>query len=130
MLFRYPYRTVTLNSPPAPLALVNVAAIGAVDWATDIPALLDSGADVTVLPDQLVTRLGLIPVEHLPATGFDGHTSLLPVFTVQLVVRDFPPIEVAVMGGIAERYVVLGRDVLNRFKVVLDGPNQKVGISG
>jgi predicted aspartyl protease len=130
MLFRYPYRTVNLNSPTAPLALLNIAAIGSDDWVTDIPALLDSGADVTVLPEPVVTRLGLIPVEHLPATGFDGHTSLLPIFTIQLVVRDFPSIEVEVMGGIAERYAVLGRDVLNRFKVVLDGPNGRVEISG
>ncbi len=128
-MFRYPYRPVTLNSPPAPLALLNVAAIGSDDWATDIPALIDSGADITVLPDQVVAQLGLIPVEHLPATGSDGHTTQRPVFTVRLVARDFPPVEIEVMGGVAERYAILGRDMLNRFKVVLDGPNQRVEIS-
>lgn len=129
-MFRYPYRTITLNSPPAPLALLNVAVIGSDDWATDIPALIDSGADMTVLPDQVVTQLGLIPVEHLPAAGYDGRITSRPVFTVRLVVRDFPPLEMEVMGGVAERYAILGRDVLNQFKVVLDGPNQRVEISG
>jgi predicted aspartyl protease len=129
-MFRYPYRTLNRNSPPAPLALLNVAAIGSDDWATDIPALIDTGADLTVLPEQVAARLGLIPVEHTPATGFDGHTSMLPVFAVQLVIRDFAPLEVEVLGGVAEWYAILGRDVLNRFKLVLDGPNLRVEISG
>ena len=72
----------------------------------------------------------LLPVVFATPAERPKNELLLPVFTVQLVVRDFPPLEGEVMGGIAERYAVLGRDVLNRFKVVLDGPNQKVEISG
>ena len=46
----------------------------------------------------------------------------LATFLIQLAVRGFPAMTVEVFGNRDEPFVILGRDVMNRFRVVLDGP--------
>ena len=60
--------------------------------------------------------------------GFDGRPRVLPVYLVVLQVRDLPPVEVRVVRG-AVTNAILGWDVLNRYKVTLDGPGQVMTIS-
>jgi len=38
-------------------------------------------------------------------------------------VRDLEPVTVKVLASDEEPYALLGRDVLNRFTILLDGPN-------
>ena len=52
------------------------------------------------------------------------------VFTVRLVVRDLPAVEVKVLVGWEDDYAILGRDVLNLYRVVFDGPNLRLEIGG
>jgi len=60
--------------PPAPVAHVTLYynATGAV--VSDVPMLLDTGADVTLLPREFVELLGVSPEEGLTyeVAGFDG----------------------------------------------------------
>ena len=46
-------------TPPAPLALVTFRNIAAGASASDVPMLLDSGADVSLVPRQAVRPLGV-----------------------------------------------------------------------
>lgn len=96
--------------------------------AVDRPARVDSGADRTILPVSLAMQLGLEEIERLTFEGLGGQRLELSTFQVQLVVRDLAPIIVKVAASDGEPHVLLGRDVLNRYKVVLDGPNLKLEI--
>jgi len=81
---------------------------------------LDCGADVTVIPEQLVTQLGLTPRGHAWTRGFDGTYSRRPVFYVRMRLEGFDLLSVRCLA--ADRITVLvGRNVLNRFLLVLDG---------
>jgi len=126
MTFVYRYAN---EDPPAPFALVILSALGGTATARDLPAKVDSGADRTVIPLRFVEQLGLVEVERLPFAGLAGELIELPVFAVQLVVRDFDAIIVSVAASEGEPHVLLGRDVLNRYKLLLDGPNGKLEIS-
>jgi predicted aspartyl protease len=94
----------------------------------DLPAKVDTGADQTVIPLPLVERLALREVARLRFGGLGGHEVVLPVYEVQLVIRDLAAITVEVAASAGEPHVLLGRDVLNRYKIVLDGPNGKLEI--
>jgi hypothetical protein len=60
--------------------------------------------------------------------GFESEVKHLPVYLVEVILHDLPPIEVrAVLGG-REPYVLLGRDVLNHLRIVLDGPQLSLEI--
>ncbi len=77
----------------------------------------------------IAEQLGLIPSRHVHVSGFDGVGASRPVYLIRLVVRDLPEIEVPVIGAWQFRYAILGRDVLNLYRVVFDGPNQRLEIS-
>jgi hypothetical protein len=108
--------------PPAPLALVILRnpENGAVQ--RDVPMLLDTGADVSLLPLAPVLRMGVVPAEdeRFELTGFDGTTSLASLARVELIFlkrlfrAPFPLIE--------EDYGILGRNILNTLPLLFDGP--------
>jgi hypothetical protein len=84
--------------------------------------LLDSGADVTLLPQSGVQRLSVASeqAEEVELVGFDGHRSTSPIVRVDLIL----------LGKTFKgRYLtfnqecgILGRDILNHLALLLDGP--------
>ena len=73
--------------PPAPLARVALRnADAGVVWS-DVPMLLDFGADVTLIPQAVVNELGVaaVPDRHYELIGFDGNTSLAPMVQLELI---------------------------------------------
>lgn len=129
-MFHYPYRQAGPDRVPAAFVLLRVADHDSDVWHPDIPALADTGADQTMLPRRVVDALGLTEFDTLKVAGFDNTVHERPLYAVQLIVRDLPPVRVPVIGGGEDEYAVLGRDVLNFFRVVFDGPNQRLEISG
>jgi predicted aspartyl protease len=91
--------------------------------ASDIPAQVDTAADMTVLPQTLVDQLGLVQIDRVPARGFDGHVSFVPSYLASIAIRGLSPTVVKILASRDEPFVLLGRDVLNRHRLVLDGPD-------
>lgn len=115
-------------TPAAPFVHVTLRRpIGGVPL-TEIPAQLDSGADISVLPWSVVESLGLAQLDQLSIMGFGGHVTLVPVFLVGLGIRQLDPFVIRVLGIRDEPYLLLGRDVLNRYRLLLDGPGQTLQI--
>jgi Retroviral aspartyl protease len=108
--------------PPAPVAYVTLKHPATnVEW-TDVPMQLDSGADVTLIPQAAVNRLGLIVISDIPyeLTGFDGATS--QAFAVELKLT-FCRRTFRGRFLLSNRPIgILGRDILNLIPLLLDGP--------
>ena len=115
-------------TPPAPFVHVRVAVPGIGNAGEETAAQLDSAADRTVIPWAVVESLQLPQLDELPVLGFGGHLSSVPTFLVQLTVRSLEPITIEAFASREEPYVLLGRDVLNQFRIVLDGPNLVLGM--
>ena len=81
---------------------------------------LDSGADITVVPERMVTDLGMSSKGRIWTRSYDGSYSQRSLFYMRLTVEGF---ELPAVRCIAtERSdVLLGRNVLNRFIITLDG---------
>lgn len=78
-----PAYDATRFDPPAPLALVNVKSdLGIV--IRDVPMLLDTGADVSLLPRSHVASLLSPGAEHYELEAFDGSKSTAPAVTAEL----------------------------------------------
>jgi len=83
---------------------------------------LDTDADLTVIPEALVQRLGLLARSHLWARSYDGTLSHRPVYYVRFSMeRHNLPVVRCIAAD--RRNVLVGRNVLNRFVVTLDGRN-------
>ena len=92
---------------------------------TGVPLLIDTGADATLIPRAILPFLDISEDALEPSgyllVGFDGTQSAVLV-----------PVELEFLGKrLAGEYLlteanygVLGRDVLNLFRLVFDGPHQ------
>ncbi len=107
--------------PPAPFLQVLVHPPAHPDVARSIRAKLDTGADVSAILASLVKELHLRPESRLLIEGYDLRLITLNTYYVALVVAQarFRRLEVI---AFPEKYILLGRDVLNHFYARLDGP--------
>ncbi|HVT83336.1 MAG TPA: retropepsin-like aspartic protease [Phycisphaerae bacterium] len=111
-----------LFDPPAPIARVTLVNPKTGQMLTDIPMLLDTGADVTLLPLNCRERLGL---ETRPAdprdslVGFDGARQQFEEVDAHLVFEGktfrgtFPLFD--------NSFGIIGRNVLNLLDLSLSG---------
>lgn len=110
-----------LFSPPAPLARVAIRHPSSGTVVSDVPMLLDTGADVTLLPQTFVEQLGINinSSTGYELMGFDGQLSVARVVEVDLLF-----LRRAFKGRfllINQEWGLLGRDVLNHVSLLFDG---------
>lgn len=117
-----PYDAIQFD-PPAPLARVTLRNPDTGALSLDVPMLLDSGADVTLIPHVTLDRLETTSIQdrRYELLGFDGSTSFAPVVQLELIFcrRTFR----GQFLLIDQAWGILGRNVLNSVPIVLDGPN-------
>lgn len=112
----------SLFSPPAPLARVSLRASANGAGVADVPMLIDSGADVTLVPQSAVDVLGSIVDlnQSYELMSFDGATSSARAVQLELVFLK------RIFRGrflvIQQDTGILGRDVLNHLYLLLEGP--------
>jgi hypothetical protein len=119
-MIRYAYNRQV--DPPAPFVHVALRRPAEGPSLDDLPAQIDTAADRTVIPGGLVARLGLVPLDELPIAGFGGQVLLVSTYFVELSLRGQPSLPIEVLAHEGEPHVLLGRDVLNHHRLLLDGP--------
>jgi hypothetical protein len=114
--------------PPAPLALVTVKSEQLGLEIHEVPMLLDTGADVTLIPRSHVSALALPDAAQYVLEGFDGTRSAAPAVTAELqfLGKSFR----GQFLLIDSEHGVLGRNVLNNLSLLFDGPSRSGWNSG
>lgn len=108
--------------PPAPLAQIAVRNPDGGNTVPGIAMLLDSGADVTLIPRSAVNALGILPAadQVYELMGFDGTISRASVAHLDMLFLNR-----TIRGQfilIDQDWGIIGRDVLNLVVLLLDGP--------
>ena len=109
--------------PPAPLALVTVKSEPLGIEIHDVPMLLDTGADVSLLPRSQVSSLVSPDAKQYELESFDGTKSTAPAISAELQF-----LGKCFRGQfllIDSWHGVLGRNVLNSLSLLFDGPSRK-----
>jgi predicted aspartyl protease len=112
-------------SPPAPVAQVVLRDIATSKLLPDVLLLIDTGADMTLIPRAAVEKLGVKPQvgDEYEILGFDGTRSV-----AQSVELDMVFLNKAYRGRyllIEDDRGILGRDILCNVVLSLDGPGQQ-----
>jgi hypothetical protein len=72
--------------PPAPLARVTLRDSSTGTRAFDVPLLMDTGADVTLLPRAAVEGMGVLATDdRYELIAFDGTQSFAPVVALEVI---------------------------------------------
>src|SRR5438105_1588671 len=105
--------------PPAPLALVTVRSVKAAVVIPDVPMLIDTGADVSLLPRALLAAIAAPDAKQYELEAFDGTKSTAPAITAELqfLGKTFRGQFLLIDSW----YGILGRNVLNNLSLLLDG---------
>jgi hypothetical protein len=122
------YSFTSQLDPPAPF--INISLRNPVTRAEllSVPAQIDTAADRTVIPESIVRTLALPQVGAAKFGGFGGVVHTLPIFAALLQLHDGAFHAIKAAAHAEESWVLLGRDVLNAFRIVLDGPNRTLEI--
>lgn len=111
--------------PPAPVAQVSVRNPETGTSLSNVPMLIDTGADVTLLPAYIVEQLGMKPARDVTyeIQGFDGEPKLAHMVELELIFlgKKFSGQFLLIDQPIG----ILGRNVLNVLSITFDGPRGK-----
>jgi predicted aspartyl protease len=113
------------HDPPAPVATVTIRMSYSDASVSDILLLIDTGADITLLPRSAVQGLGAATQgqNQYEVIGFDGTRT-----TADSVELDMIFLRKSFRGRYLltdEPHGILGRDVLAALKLTFDGPLQE-----
>lgn len=109
-------------APPAPCLGIRLAAPDEPFRSQEFKALVDTGADATIVPAQYVEPLGVqIDNRKLLRSPWGGR-QVVDVYLLDIEIADqrLPLIEIVADEQGEE--AILGRNVLNRLFMVLNGP--------
>lgn len=108
--------------PPAPVAYVSVYSHDKIQSAVNVPMLLDSGADVSLVPRELLSQIIAASTvgQSYSLMGFDGTESAAPAIQLELHFLDkiFRGQFLIVDG----HHGIIGRNILNCLPLFFDGP--------
>jgi len=120
------YDTISFD-PPAPVVSSSIRSQPDGILVTDVPLLIDTGADITLLPADFVRSFLEVKGENkqYELQGFDGTRSFVPAVDVEMHLLG------KIFRGqflvIEQECGILGRNVLNALSLLLDGPNLRWG---
>lgn len=124
----YKYKAEGKDSPPIPKIKINIQSPKNPKMCKSISAVIDTGADQTCVPTHVIDQIGNLDYSYIKVRGAIGKTEKMKKCIIDLSLstceyKDHEVIE------INREYAIIGRDILNDYTLVLDGPNNKWSVN-
>lgn len=94
-----------------------------------LTAVVDTGADGTLVPLQHLDDIRAPTTVEMLARSQWGESRRVTLYLVDLQIDGLTLPDMEVVGDAWGAEVVLGRDVLNRLRIQLDGPQESVEVA-
>lgn len=116
----YPYNTIGFLVP-APALNISVRNKHLNKEEHNVLFLIDSGSDYSSMPKGMATKLSLQPHDFVTSMDFDNQPhDEKPLYYADLKFQNFNFDDIQV-DEINHNFGLIGRDILNQLKLVLDG---------
>jgi hypothetical protein len=115
---------------PIPVVEIRIAVPDSNDWQGPFKAIIDSGADLTIVPLAWLRQFRAPYLKRAVLRTQWSQRQPVGLYEVDVRLGDlvFPGIDVA--GDFASNEILLGRNVLNRLDLRLEGPKLRTHILG
>lgn len=128
-VYTYSYNSADYD-PAAPMVEITVTQSPSSKIAFQTTAFVDSGADATMLPIDILNHVKARYIETRQMRGATGHTLDVDTYLVTIQVASYTIRGIQAIAMHTGHEVVLGRDVLNQLEIILNGPAYAVEILG
>ena len=108
-------------SPPMPVLDIGVSKPGADVPSRIIEAIIDTGADGTLLPRDILKHAGAPYIDRVHLVSITGERRPVDLYVVTLYLGERRVHGVQTVALPAGATAILGRDVLNQLRLHLDG---------
>jgi predicted aspartyl protease len=108
--------------PPMPVLDIGVSRPGASVPAATVEAVVDTGADGTLLPLDVLEQAGAIFVDRAYLRGITGQRQAVDLYLTTIHLGRFRITGVRAAALPPGEAAILGRDVLNQLDIALRGP--------
>ncbi|MCA9974054.1 MAG: hypothetical protein KC425_27770 [Anaerolineales bacterium] len=114
--------------PPAPVIPIRLSSPGEPAAASEYPALLDTGSDFTLVPLRYLSTIQAPETRSAFVRGLFSERQLITLYLVDIhleigVLSGYEVIGVEnTVDGFTDEEIILGRNVLNRLHLFLNGP--------
>ena len=115
--------------PPVPVAEVTFITAAESLRAGPFIAVVDSGADGTIVPINYLNEIRASPTIDMILRSQWGERRKVLLYLVDVQIGEITLPGIEVVGDDQSNEVILGRDVLNRLRVLLDGPGRTTNIT-
>jgi predicted aspartyl protease len=111
----------TAYTPALPVCSIKLTA-PATGQSLELQAIIDTGADSTIIPVQSLNAIGARRVFETALRSQWGERRTVYLYLVDVQIDTLTLPGTYVVGDEIGNEVVLGRNVLNRVRLLLDGP--------
>ncbi len=125
MKFRYSHNYY----PAAPVVDVTFISAAEQERVGPLLAMVDSGADGTIVPLHYLDEIYAPPTVEMVIRSQWGERRRVLLYLVDVQIADIVLGGIEVVGDEESDEIVLGRDVLNRLRVLLNGPTEIIEIA-
>ena len=114
--------------PPAPALEIRLFDPLSRSKSNYLLAAIDTGADTCVIPLHLIAGIGSRPLRKQSVRGLWGGRSTVSLFSIDIEVSGILFTGVETIGSEDDKTLLIGRNLTNRFRMVIDGPEMTVTV--
>jgi predicted aspartyl protease len=116
-------------SPPASMCQVSLESARTGQSVGPLDAILDTGADGTLVPQRYLEAIGARPVMETGLRSQWGERRVAYLYLVSVRIGELELPGTYVVGDEQSDEIVIGRNVLNELRIRLNGPRRLSRIS-
>jgi predicted aspartyl protease len=113
------------HSCPSPIARIEVSnPYDSKNKLKNVKAILETGAGVTSIPESIIKELGSLQYTTISVRSLLDRNRIISKRLYSIIIElDGQENEVEVLT-IPRDYAIIGRDILNQYKITLNGPEE------
>lgn len=118
-------------SPPAPILSIRLYSFLQDQFSDPFPALIDTGSDTTLIPLRRLVEIGAKETAPGWLVGVTGDRRPVATYYIDIALDGLDSLMlpgIRVIASTTSDEALLGRDVLNRLSLFLDGPRESLHI--